>query len=120
MIEHRLIERMITLMRQEMERVRGGKTPDVWARGQVAALVKAAGRVPAEEAATEIAAILDRLTEFYPQHIRREDKQLFPACMRYFTDEEKTAMIAEEYEFDRKLIHEKYRGVVESLVKGGD
>ena len=91
-----------------------------WAREQVAALVEAAGRASAEEAAAgEIAAILEKLTEFYPRHIAKEDKELFPASMRYFTDEEKAAMIAEEHEFDRKLIHEKYRSVVESVEKGG-
>jgi len=34
--------------------------------------------------------------------------------MKYFTQEEKDAMLREGYEFDQKLIHEKYRDVVEA------
>jgi hypothetical protein len=32
--------------------------------------------------------------------------------MDYFTREEKEAMLQEGYEFDRNLIHEKYRDIV--------
>jgi hypothetical protein len=35
--------------------------------------------------------------------------------MDYFGDAEKAAMLDRMYEFDRLLIHEKYRLVVESL-----
>jgi hemerythrin-like domain-containing protein len=55
--------------------------------------------------------ILNRLrfmVEFYPQHIKKEDKSFFLPCMDYFTPEEKSAMLAEEYEFDKHLIHELY------------
>ena len=33
--------------------------------------------------------------------------------MEYFSQEEKDAMLRECWEFDKKLIHEKYRQVVE-------
>lgn len=67
---------------------------------------------------TALAVIADKLlilTEFYPKHIEKEDKVFFPASRAYFTDEEDRAMLAEFWEFDRKMIHEKYRAVVGSL-----
>jgi hemerythrin-like domain-containing protein len=68
-----------------------------------------------DTALTEIAAKLQTLTEFYPKHIEKEDKVFFPSSRRYFTDEEDQAMLAEFWEFDRKMIHEKYKSVVEGL-----
>jgi hypothetical protein len=35
--------------------------------------------------------------------------------MEYFTQEEHEAMLQEFYEFDRKLIHEKYSKVLDGL-----
>ena len=52
------------------------------------------------------------LVEFYPKHIEKEDKHFFIPCMDYFTDSEKEAMLKEEWEFDRGLIHEQYRNRV--------
>jgi len=37
--------------------------------------------------------------------------------MNYFTDAEKDAMLNEMWEFDRKMIHEKYTKVVEQYEK---
>ena len=68
-----------------------------------------------ETALTEIAVKLKTLTEFYPKHIEKEDKVFFPSSRSYFTDEEDQAMLAEFWEFDRKMIHEKYKSVVEGL-----
>jgi hemerythrin-like domain-containing protein len=65
--------------------------------------------------------ILDRLeflAAFYPVHIRKEDRAFFLPVMDYFDEGEKAAMIAEEMEFDRKLIHELYREKVEEAAKG--
>jgi hemerythrin-like domain-containing protein len=66
-------------------------------------------------ALTEIADKLQILIDFYPKHIEKEDKVFFPASRAYFTDEEDQAMLAEFWEFDRKMIHEKYKSVVEGL-----
>jgi len=55
------------------------------------------------------------LVDFYPVHIEKEDRHFFKPCLAYFTDAEKQAMLADFAEFDRALIHEKYRGVVEGL-----
>lgn len=66
-------------------------------------------------ALTDIAARLKTLVEFYPKHIEKEDRVFFPASRAYFTDEEDQVMLAEFWEFDRKMIHDKYRAVVESF-----
>lgn len=68
-----------------------------------------------------LADIVDRLQtliEFYPKHIAKEDEVFFPAARAYFSDEEEQAMLAEFWEFDRKMIHEKYKSVVAGLEGG--
>jgi len=66
-------------------------------------------------ALNDIANKLKILIEFYPIHIEKEDKEFFPSSRAYFTDEEDQAMLAEFWEFDRKMIHEKYKSVVEKF-----
>jgi hemerythrin-like domain-containing protein len=66
-------------------------------------------------ALADIASRLQTLVEFYPKHIEKEDKTFFPASRAYFTEQEDQAMLAEFWEFDRKMIHEKYKSVVEEL-----
>lgn len=66
-------------------------------------------------ALTDIAKRLQTFVEFYPKHILKEDKVFFPAARKYFTDEEDQAMLEEFREFDRKMIHEKYKSVVDGL-----
>jgi hemerythrin-like domain-containing protein len=68
-----------------------------------------------EPALKEIASHLSSLTEFYRKHIEKEDKEFFPAARRYFSEQEDQAMLSEFWEFDRKMIHEKYVAVVEAL-----
>ena len=68
-----------------------------------------------EIALAEIAEKLQTLVEFYPKHIEKEDKVFFPAARAYLTDSEDQAMLAEYWEFDRKMIHEKYEALVEGL-----
>ncbi len=68
-----------------------------------------------ETAFSCIADNLQILIEFYPRHIEKEDKLFFPSSRAYFTDNEEQAMLAEFWEFDRKMIHEKYNSVVEEL-----
>lgn len=58
---------------------------------------------------------LQTLAEFYPTHIAKEDDVFFPASRAYLSEAEEQAMIAEFWEFDRQMIHEKYRAVVEAL-----
>jgi len=175
MIEHRLIERMVALMRQELERIRAniavdpefafvdpvfidtavdflriyadrchhGKEEDilfaelatkdlapdlkktmddltaehVQARKYTGKLIKAKeGYLRQEpEALDQILSYLDQLTSMYPQHIITEDRHFFIPCMEYFTAAEKDAMLEKMYEFDRKMIHERYEGVVSAI-----
>ena len=175
MIEHRLIERMVTLMRRDLERIRAnilvdpefafvdpvfidvavdfmrtyadrchhGKEEDilfaelakkelapdlrkileelteehVLAREYTKELVKAKEDYLREEpeAVNQILFCLDRLTAMYPRHILKEDQHFFISAMPYFTPEEKDAMLARMWEFDRKLIHEKYEGTVSAI-----
>jgi len=63
----------------------------------------------------EIIGLMVKLTEFYPKHIEKEDKHFFIPVMKYFTQEEQDAMLEEFWEFDKTLIHEKYKIVVENL-----
>lgn len=62
--------------------------------------------------------ILNGLTDLinlYPRHIEKEDKRFFFPVMSYFTDQEQDKMLDEFWEFDRKMIHEKYQNVMEQL-----
>jgi hemerythrin-like domain-containing protein len=68
-----------------------------------------------ETALRDIAANFKTLTEFYPRHIEKEDKIFFPSARTYFTDAEDQAMLAEFWEFDREMIHEKYKSLVEEF-----
>jgi hemerythrin-like domain-containing protein len=64
-----------------------------------------------------IVARMTTLAGFYPEHIKKEDKEFFFPILDYFTKEEQDKMLAEFYEFDRNMIHTKYRSVVEGLEK---
>jgi hemerythrin-like domain-containing protein len=166
MIEHRLIERMIEVMRTELDRFLQEKKayPDLiltfvdfvrtyadrchhgkeeyilfrelekkdlskehrdtmgqlikdhkWARQQTGDLVEATEKYAAgdEGMFLIITARLKALTDFYPQHIEKEDKHFFLPVMRYFSKEERDAMLQEGFEFDQSLIHDKYKQIVE-------
>lgn len=60
---------------------------------------------------------LESLVDFYPKHIEKEDRRFFNPVMGYFTQEEKADMLMEGHEFDRELIHETYRTIVEASEK---
>ena len=60
---------------------------------------------------------LRKIADFYPKHIAKEDKVFFPSSMKYLSEPEQQAMLAEFWEFDRRMIHDKYEFVVESLEK---
>jgi len=168
MIEHRLIERMIRVMKGEVEameregeakpqfidgavdfirmyadRCHHGKEEDilfrllsqkpisdhhrevveelteehVQARNLTGQLVAAKERYVAGEkgAVTEIKTIMSQLVDFYPVHIEKEDRHFFIPCMEYFSRLEQDEMLESFGEFDRTLIHEKYRAVIEKF-----
>lgn len=165
MIEHRLIEKMITVIQKEIEqseqqnrinpefidsavdfirmyadRCHHGKEEDILfrdltnkslsaehkrimdelleehrqGRKTVAELVEAKGRyLRGDQAALPLLLNLMRfLVDFYPRHIEKEDKHFFIPIMNYFSPEEKEAMLKEEWEFDKNLIHLIYKNKV--------
>jgi hemerythrin-like domain-containing protein len=165
MMEHRLIERMIDVMKEELlliererkvdpefiemavdfvrtyaDRCHHGKEEDIlfrdlgfkkltddhrrtmeelveehkWGRRVTARLVEANTRYVQDnqEALSAIMDCIKSLIEFYPKHIEKEDRHFFIPCMDYFSDAEQEAMLKEEWEFDKTLIHEKYRNIV--------
>lgn len=72
--------------------------------------------VPGEaETLNDMKAIINDLAAFYPGHIEKEDRHFFIPCMGYFTAIEQDDMLERFWEFDRVLIHQKYRSVVEKL-----
>lgn len=168
MIEHRLIERMIALMRKELEKERRegmvdvefvdsavdflktyadkchhGKEEDILFRAllqkqltgehskmmhellQDHALGRQtiAGLVDAKEdyvggntgAITKVAQHIQRLVELYPAHIDKEDNRFFIPSMGYFNDQERADMVKEMADFDKQLIHERYKAIVKQL-----
>jgi len=62
---------------------------------------------------SEIIHLARELGSFYPRHIEKEDKHFFYPCQEYFTLPEQEKMLAEFWEFDRKMIHEKYNKLFE-------
>jgi hemerythrin-like domain-containing protein len=165
MIEHRLIEQMLNVIRRALERVEQtqsidtyfvdmavdfirvyadrthhGKEEDIlfrdlrkkqlsvedrrvmeelieehiFGRKTTNALIEANIRYRGGDkgALDEVTAHLKTLVDFYPKHIKKEDDVFFPASRTYFSDAEDQAMLAEFWEFDRRMIHEKYKAVV--------
>jgi len=166
MIEHRLIERMVKLMAEEIPKMEGkrganigflseaidfirtyadrchhGKEEDILFRDLAAKPLlpehikvmdelveehisarKIVGRLAdakeryartQKDGFQEIITCLGELVEFYPAHIKKEDKHFFLPIMKYFTREEKDEMLQEFWAFDKNLVHEKYRKIVE-------
>jgi hemerythrin-like domain-containing protein len=89
----------------------------IFGRATTKALVQANTRYRKGEAAAlgEVTLRLKTIVDFYPAHIKKEDDIFFPASRAYFSREEDQAMLAEYWEFDRKMIHEKYKAVVREL-----
>jgi hemerythrin-like domain-containing protein len=86
-----------------------------WGRKTTKELLEAKERYQKGNQAA-LSAIIDHmesLVDFYPKHIEKEDRHFFIPVMKYFSEEEKEAMLQEQYGFDRQFIHEKYRDVVE-------
>jgi hemerythrin-like domain-containing protein len=58
---------------------------------------------------------LNALVQLYPKHIEKEDKHFFYPVQEYFSEKEQTDMLQAFWEFDRKMIHEKYLKVVQDM-----
>ncbi len=100
--------------REMMEQLTAGHR---WARQTVTELDAAKqtylkGKYPALEVIVDK---LNALVGFFPGHFKSEDEVFFPASMGYLTQQEQQAMLAEFWDWDRKMIHEKYRAIVDEL-----
>ena len=69
------------------------------------------------EAVKEVWKYLNDLAEFYPKHIEKEDKKFFMPSMKYFTPQEQETMLQDFWNFDRKLIHQKYAKTIDDMEK---
>ena len=89
----------------------------IFSRNTTKALVEANRRYREgnENALDDVTGLLKTLVEFYPIHIRKEDDVFFQASRTYFSETEDQAMLMEFWEFDRKMIHEKYKAVVQGV-----
>jgi len=168
MTEHRLIEKMLNIIRKELDviknnntlnsafidtivdfiqiyadRTHHGKEEDILftklhnkklnpedermmreltdehavARKMVSQLIEANIKYAGGDSSS-IKIIVDTLSElivFYPPHISKEDKIFFPDTEKYFSNAELDEMLNEFWEFDKKMIHEKYNAIYESL-----
>jgi len=65
---------------------------------------------------SKIADIIHWLSVFYPIHISKEDKIFFVNTEKYFDQDELDSLLKEFYEFDQKMIHEKYQNVYKQLL----
>ena len=70
-----------------------------------------------ESAVKKMEEIMRDLCVFYPEHIQKEDKHFFVPVMDYFSEQEIKLMTDEFNEWDRTMIHEKYRNLVELFEK---
>jgi hemerythrin-like domain-containing protein len=88
----------------------------VFARTTTARLVEARNRYAAGEAGAfaDIAACLHLFVEFYPKHIAKEEQGFFRPVMSYFTAAELSWLLAEQNEFDRRLVQVLYGKAVEA------
>ncbi|MDD5399116.1 MAG: hemerythrin domain-containing protein [Dehalococcoidia bacterium] len=69
----------------------------------------------ASQSHKDIVNCLQELVVLYPPHIEKEDKHFFYPCLEYLSKQEQDAMLHEFWEFDKKLIHEKYQRTVEDI-----
>lgn len=100
--EHRVIESMIGVMRAELESMAQSRSADsAWIEQLVESHVFAR-RLTGQLVGTA-----------------KEDRGFFRASMAGFGDTEQAQMLADFAEFDRTLIHERYRLLVDRLEKRG-
>jgi hemerythrin-like domain-containing protein len=102
--EHRKIMNELIAEHQQAREMVGGldRAGAAYQRGDAGAL-------------GEITAALRGLVTLYPKHIEKEDKHFFFPILDYLTEGEQDVMLQQYWEFDRGMIHEKYRAVVEGL-----
>lgn len=68
-----------------------------------------------QKAIQDINTALGEITTLYRKHVITEDKHFFLPVMKYFSKEEKDAMLQQMWDYDRTMIHVKYRDVIKRL-----
>ncbi|MFW6253577.1 MAG: hemerythrin domain-containing protein [Chitinivibrionales bacterium] len=63
----------------------------------------------AKNAFDTIRECLQKLVDFYPRHMAREEELFSLYSLQYLDDEEQEDMLEEFWDYDKKLIKEKYR-----------
>ncbi|HEY9073536.1 MAG TPA: hemerythrin domain-containing protein [Desulfobaccales bacterium] len=88
-----------------------------WGRKTTASLVEAKNDYLREKAGAlaDLLLHLEAMVVFYPRHIDKEDQHFFIPCMQYFSETEQAELLEKMAEFDRRMIHEKYRTIVEGI-----
>lgn len=88
-----------------------------WGRKTTASLVEAKNDYLLDQAGAldDLLLHLEELVIFYPRHIKKEDEHFFLPCLDYFTAAEKAQLLEQMAEFDRRMIHEKYQGIVNGI-----
>jgi hemerythrin-like domain-containing protein len=89
----------------------------VFARSIVKQLSAAKEGKAAGPSRGDIVDCLETLIAFYPSHIEKEDKHFFFPSLRYLSQREQDAMLAEFEEFDAKLVHEIYGNMITKIEK---
>lgn len=64
---------------------------------------------------SEIVTALEEISKFYLEHIEKENTHFFVSAKEYMTEEEWNNMMKEFSEFDRSIIHEKYKALIADL-----
>lgn len=88
----------------------------VYARSLTQRLEKAASGRHAGGGAESVQAIRDalhRIVQFYPRHIATEDKEYFHQVMDCFDKDEQQAMLLEFDKVEKRVLHERYREMVQ-------
>ena len=142
-VNHRFIDTFVDFIRTYADRTHHGKEEDILFTAlehknmttddkemmqglindhilsrKVVGELAAANKIYVTGDVTSIDTIITKLAfllELYPDHISKEDKVFFPNTETYFSEADLDAMLADFREFDRRMIHEKYRRVYESL-----
>ncbi len=86
-------------------------------RGVTKQLAEASGRFRRGDASalSAVTGALRTLASFYPKHIAKEDVDFFLACRAYLSEDEEQAMVREFCDFDRRMIHDRYRRLCDEL-----
>lgn len=59
--------------------------------------------------------MIEDILDFYIAHIEKENTRFFRQAMEYLNEKEIEAMTKEFAEFDRSIIHERYKDIVNSI-----